>query len=49
MPDGCYLVRESQNRVGQYSIDVKFNFLVKHLKVNIFICFIFNFNCIDLN
>ena len=33
VPDGCYLVRESKNRVGQYSIDVKFNFLVKHIKV----------------
>ena len=33
VPDGCYLVRESKNRVGQFSIDVKFNFLVKHIKV----------------
>lgn len=33
VPDGCYLVRESKRGPGQFAIDVKFNFMVKHIKV----------------
>jgi len=33
-PDGTYLVRESHTRPGDYSLSVKYNNEVKHIKIN---------------
>lgn len=33
-PDGTFLIRESDSRPGEYSLSVKYNTVIKHIKVN---------------
>jgi len=33
-PDGTFLIRESDSRPGEYSLSVKYNNVIKHIKVN---------------
>ena len=33
-PDGCFLIRESDSRPGEYSLSVKFSNAIKHIKID---------------
>jgi len=33
-PDGTFLIRESDSRPGEYSLSVKYNNVIKHIKIN---------------